>query len=46
MPTITFGAKVAFIIWEPSLHIVLIENKKLSEAFKKRFELLWKIAAK
>lgn len=46
-PTYTaiFGNNVAFIIWEP-LTMIVIENKDLANAYKKHFELLWRIADK
>ena len=46
VPSAVFGDKIAFILWEPNLYIILIQNKELSDSFKKRFEMLWKIAKK
>ncbi len=43
IPTLTWGSLVIFIIWEP-LTIIIIYNKDLADAYKKHFELLWKIA--
>lgn len=43
-PIAVYGNKIAMVVWEPTLHIVLIENKVLSDSFRKHFELLWKIA--
>ncbi len=43
-PIAVYGTKIAMVVWEPTLHIILIENKTLSDSFRKHFELLWKIA--
>lgn len=43
IPTLTWGSSIIFIIWDP-LTIIIIENKDLAEAYKKHFELLWRIA--
>jgi len=43
IPTAIFDRCVAFVIWEP-LTIIIIDNKDLADAYKKHFELLWKIA--
>ena len=45
MPTAIFGNIVAFIIWEP-LTVIFIENKDMAGAYKKHFELIWKVADK
>ena len=45
IPTTIFGNYVSFIIWEP-LTIIFIENKDLADAYKKHFELMWRIADK
>ncbi len=44
-PTLMFGKNVCFVVWEP-LTIIIIENEDLSDAYKKHFELLWRIADK
>jgi len=43
--TLTYGNKVAMIIWEP-LTIVVVENKQLADSYRKHFELLWRTASK
>lgn len=45
-PTSTFiyGNKVAIIIFSEPLYGLIIENKQLSDAYRKQFELLWKNA--
>lgn len=43
-PVSVYGDKVAIVVWEPSLHIILVENKNLADSFRKHFELLWTIA--
>ena len=45
IPTMIFGKMLGFVIWDP-FSIVLIENKDLADAYKKHFELMWKIADK
>lgn len=47
-PTSTFiyGNKIAIIIFGEPLHGLIIESKLLSEAYRKQFYLLWKIAKK
>ena len=42
-PTSTFvcGNKIQIVLWEPSLTTLVIENKKLAEAWKKHFDTLW-----
>jgi len=44
-PTMTFGDKVAMIIWEP-LTIIVVKNKQLADSFRKHFELVWKTASR
>jgi predicted transcriptional regulator len=46
-PTVTqvYGDKVAIIIWEP-LMTILIENKQLANSYRKHFEMLWMLASK
>ncbi len=43
-PVAIYGDKVAIVVWEPTLHIILVENKVLADSFRKHFELLWRIA--
>lgn len=43
--TMVYGDKVAILIWEPFI-IIMIENKGLADSYRKYFELLWKIAKK
>lgn len=38
-----FSNFVGFFIWEP-FSVVVIENKDLADAYRKHFELMWKIA--
>ena len=42
--TLIYGDKVALIIRDEPIVIVLIESKKLAQSYKNYFELLWKIA--
>jgi sugar-specific transcriptional regulator TrmB len=47
--TIVYGSKVEILIWEydpTSPLILLIENKKVAEAFKHYFKMLWDTAKK
>ncbi|MBI4895608.1 MAG: hypothetical protein HY831_03900 [Candidatus Aenigmarchaeota archaeon] len=45
MPTAIFGDTTAFIVWEP-LTIIFIENKEMANAYRKHFELIWRMADK
>lgn len=42
-PSLVFGNKIVFVIWEPLL-MIMIEQKDLAESWKKYFEFLWKMA--
>ena len=42
-PTIIYGNKVAFITPDEHFTTVLIENEKISQAYKNHFNLLWNI---
>lgn len=42
--TIVYGKKVAFWIWSEEPFSVLIESEKMAGAYRKYFELLWKLA--
>ena len=44
-PTMIFGKNIGFLVWDP-LVVIAIENKDLAGAYRKHFELLWKIADK
>ncbi len=44
-PTMIFGNNVGFLIWDP-LTVIMINNNDLADAYRKHFELLWKIADK
>jgi hypothetical protein len=44
--TLVFGNNVTIVIFKPSIIVIMIESKSLAEAYKKHFELLWKIAKK
>jgi len=41
-----YGNKTLQIIWEPDMRAILINSKKFTEAYKKHFVFLWKIAKK
>lgn len=43
VPNVTWGNLVISIIWDP-LTVIFVENKDLANAYRKHFELLWKIA--
>jgi len=47
-PTNTFiyGDKVAIVIWQMPISIIMIKNKQLAETYKEHFEKLWKVADK
>ncbi|MBS3079956.1 helix-turn-helix domain-containing protein [Candidatus Pacearchaeota archaeon] len=39
-----YGNKTAILLWGNLHHLILIENKEVADAYRKQFELLWKIA--
>lgn len=41
-PTIIYGSKVAIILYEDPLTIILISSKAISSTYQAEFELLWK----
>ncbi len=44
-PTYVYANKVAILIWEP-LMMIMIENASLADSYRKYFEILWSIAKK
>lgn len=42
--TVIYGDRVAFWIWSEQPFSVLIESEKMAEAYRKYFEILWKLA--
>ncbi len=40
-----YGKKVAFVVWEASIGII-VESEKVANAFRRHFQILWKIAKK
>jgi sugar-specific transcriptional regulator TrmB len=45
-PIFIYGDRVVIITWKPILTLVFMQSEELAEAFKKHFELLWKISEK
>ena len=45
-PTHIYGNKIAIIIWGNPIYGIIIENKDLTDGYKKYFNMLWKIAKK
>ncbi len=45
-PTHIYGDKIAIIIWGKPTYGIIITNKEVSDAYRKYFQLLWKIAKK
>ncbi|HLD77762.1 MAG TPA: hypothetical protein VJB16_01910, partial [archaeon] len=43
LPTAVFGDNVVLMVWEP-LTIIIVRNKEQADAYRKHFELLWKVA--
>lgn len=43
-PTIIYGNKIAIITPDDHYTIILIENEKISKAYKNHFNILWNIA--
>ena len=46
MPYYVYANKYALFIWEPTLRIVVIENKAVAENFRKQFEKVWKASVR
>jgi sugar-specific transcriptional regulator TrmB len=44
--TVIYGDRVAIIVWEPVPIVIKMVSMQLSDAYRKSFELLWKIAKK
>lgn len=40
-PMYIYGDKIAYLIWEPELQSIIIENKTLAEAMRKQFLFIW-----
>jgi len=45
-PTFIYGNKVVFLIWESPLYATMISSREISDANRKQFNMLWKIAKK
>lgn len=47
-PTNTFiyGDKIAIVIWQMPISVIMIRNKQLAETYAEHFEKLWKVADK
>lgn len=45
-PVQIYGDNVQIIVWGNPDYLIIIRSKNVSEAYKKQFELLWKIAKK
>ncbi|MFH0870077.1 MAG: helix-turn-helix domain-containing protein [archaeon] len=45
-PMYVYNDKLAFIIWGNPNYAIIIENKGLADAYRKQFDLLWKISKK
>lgn len=39
-----YGNKTLQIIWEPDMRAILIKSKEFTEAYRKHFDVLWKLA--
>ncbi|MFH1053398.1 MAG: helix-turn-helix domain-containing protein [Candidatus Woesearchaeota archaeon] len=39
--TLVYGNKIQMVIFEPTLTTILIDNKKLADAYRKHFNVLW-----
>ncbi len=48
VPIWVYDNKVALFVWaeDPSVLVVMIEDKKIADAFKEYFKILWRIAKK
>jgi len=45
-PVITYGNNVQILVWGNPDYLIIIRSKDVSDAYRKQFELLWKIAKK
>ncbi len=41
-----YGSKVAIVLFSEELHVVAIKSRKVANAYRKKFELLWKNSRK
>lgn len=44
IPVYVYGNKLTTIIWGKPNHAIIIENSDIADAYRKQFNLLWKIA--
>jgi len=42
--TVIYGSKIAFFVWSAEPFSVLIESQKMADAYRKYFQILWKLA--
>ncbi len=45
VPFYVFKNKLALIVWEPAVQIIMIENESVANAYEKQFNVLWKNAS-
>ncbi len=45
-PTHIYGDKVAIILWGEPMHGIIMENKQVTDAYRKYFQILWGMAKK
>lgn len=43
-PTQIYGNNIQIYLWGQPSHLIIIRNKEIADAYRKQFELLWKVA--
>lgn len=41
---VVYGSKVSIVVFSEPLHIIMIRSRKVSDAYRKKFALLWRVA--
>ncbi len=44
VPFYVYHNKLAIITWRPHMRVVVLEDKQISEAYRKQFDMVWRIA--
>ncbi len=46
IPMFVYGSKMAIIIWGNPNYAIVIDNRRISDSYRKQFDMLWKISKK
>lgn len=46
IPIYVYSNKIASIVWEPTLQVIIVRNKHFANAYKNQFLLMWESALK